>query len=79
VLTDDNFKVAPLNLTISATIPLSNSLLIVADPQSQLTPSEYQSVVSYLGKGGRMVLMANAIEPYADGCHAKNLGSGMAK
>jgi ABC-type uncharacterized transport system involved in gliding motility auxiliary subunit len=63
VLTDDNFKVAPINLTISATIPLSNSLLIVADPQDPLTQPEFQSILDYLNNGGRMVLMANPLSP----------------
>ena len=63
VLTDDNFKVAPINLTISATIPLSNSLLIVADPQDPFTQPEFQSILDYLNNGGRMVLMVNPLSP----------------
>ena len=63
VLTDDNFKVAPINLTISATIPLSNSLLIVADPQDPFTQPEFQIMLDYLNKGGRMVLMSNPLSP----------------
>lgn len=63
VLTDDNFKVAPINLTISTTIPLSNSLLIVADPQDPFTQPEFQSILDYLNNGGRMVLMSNSLSP----------------
>jgi ABC-type uncharacterized transport system involved in gliding motility auxiliary subunit len=61
VLTDDNFKVAPINLTISTTIPLSNSLLLVADPQDPFTQPEFQSILDYINNGGRMVLMSNPL------------------
>jgi ABC-type uncharacterized transport system involved in gliding motility auxiliary subunit len=61
VLSEDNFNVQPINLTISTTIPLSNSLLLVADPQDAFTQSEFQIMLDYINKGGRMVLMTNPL------------------
>lgn len=63
VLSNDNFDVQPINLTISTTIPLSNSVLVIADPQDQLVESEFQTILDYINQGGRMVLMSNPLSP----------------
>jgi len=62
VLQDDNFKVQPINLTISNTVPLSNSVLLIADPQDELTQAEFNSVISYINDGGRMVVLSNPMD-----------------
>jgi ABC-type uncharacterized transport system involved in gliding motility auxiliary subunit len=62
-LEQDNFHVTTLNLTISDTIPLSNTVLVVADPQDQLQPREEQAITSYVAGGGRLMLLANPLDP----------------
>lgn len=61
ILSEDNFNVQPINLTISTTIPFSNSLLLVADPQDPFTQPEFQTMLDYTNKGGRMVLLSNPL------------------
>lgn len=63
-LQQDNFEVAPLNLTITPTIPLSDTVLVVADPQTALSQSEEQSITTYVNRGGRVLVLGNAlVEP----------------
>lgn len=61
VLEDDNFKVQPINLTISNTIPLSDSVLLIADPQDEPTQDEFNSIITYVNGGGRLVLLSNPL------------------
>jgi len=62
-LEQDNFRVTTLNLTISNTIPLSNTVLVVADPQTQVQPREEQAINKYLAGGGRLMVLANPLDP----------------
>jgi len=62
-LEQDNFRVSTLNLTISDTIPLSNTVLVVADPQMQLQPREEQAISTYVAGGGRLMVLANPLDP----------------
>jgi ABC-type uncharacterized transport system involved in gliding motility auxiliary subunit len=62
-LEQDNFRVTTLNLTISNTIPLSNTVLVVADPQTQLQPQEEQAISTYVVGGGRLMVLANPLDP----------------
>lgn len=62
-LEQDNFRVAPLNLTVTTTVPLSDTVLVVADPQSQLQPQEEQAVNSYVSRGGRLMVLGNPLSP----------------
>jgi ABC-type uncharacterized transport system involved in gliding motility auxiliary subunit len=62
-LEQDNFRVTTLNLTISNTIPLSNTVLVVADPQTQLQPREQQAIHTYVAGGGRLMVLANPLDP----------------
>lgn len=63
LLEQDNFRVAPLNLTITTTVPLSDTVLVVADPQTPLAPKEEQAIGDYVGRGGRLLVLANALSP----------------
>jgi len=62
-LEQDNFRITTLNLTISDTIPLSNTVLVVADPQTQLQPREEQAIGTYVAGGGRLMVLANPLDP----------------
>ena len=63
LLEQDNFLVAPLNLTITGTIPLSNTVLVVADPQTELPAKEAQAVEDYVSRGGRLLVLGNPLAP----------------
>jgi ABC-type uncharacterized transport system involved in gliding motility auxiliary subunit len=63
LLEQDNFKVAALNLTITSTIPLSNTVLVVADPQTPLAPKEEQAIATYVSSGGRLLVLGNPVDP----------------
>lgn len=63
LLEADNLVVEPINLVISATIPLENTVLVVADPLDALQPAEEATIQQYLDQGGRMVLMSNTLSP----------------
>ncbi len=63
LLEQDNFNVAPLNLTITTTVPLSDTVLVVADPQSPLAPREEQAIGDYVSRGGRLMVLGNALAP----------------
>lgn len=63
LLEQDNFRVAPLNLTITTTVPLSDSVLVVADPQTALAAKEEQAISGYLSKGGRLLVLGNPLTP----------------
>src|SRR5262249_37678344 len=62
-LEQDNFRITTLNLTISNTIPLSNTVLVVADPQTQLQPRGEKAISPYVAGGGRLMILANPIDP----------------
>lgn len=62
LLAQDNFIVDPLNLTITSTIPLSNTVLVVADPQTKLQANEEQAISEYVGKGGRLLILGNPLD-----------------
>jgi ABC-2 type transport system permease protein len=63
LLEADNLIVEPINLVISATIPLENTVLVVADPLDAMQPSEEAAIQQYLDQGGRMVLLSNTLSP----------------
>ena len=63
VLETDNFTVQPLNLTISNTIPLSDSVLLIADPQDEISQAEFTSIINYTNGGGRLVVLSNPMSP----------------
>ena len=62
-LEQDNFRVAPINLTITTTIPLSNTVLVVADPQEPLQEREEQAISTYVAQGGRLMVLGNPLSP----------------
>lgn len=63
-LEKDNYAVAGLNLLQQAEVPADAAAVIVAGPQKALLPQELESLKSYLGKGGRLMVL---IDPYGDG------------
>lgn len=63
ILEQDGFLVQPINLVISNTIPLTNSVLVVADPQDAFQEREEQAIAEYLSGGGRLLLLSNPLTP----------------
>ncbi len=63
LLEEDNFQVEPLSLVITDTIPLENSVLVVADPQTAFQPRTEQVIADYLAQGGRMLLLSDPLHP----------------
>ncbi len=63
VLEDDNYIVQTISLVISDTIPLENSVLVIADPQSDLSFDEVTAINTYLSNGGRLLLLSNPFAP----------------
>ena len=63
LLEADNLEVEPLNLVISGTIPLENTVVVLADPLDPLQPAEEATIQQYLDQGGRFVLLSNTLSP----------------
>jgi ABC-type uncharacterized transport system involved in gliding motility auxiliary subunit len=63
VLEEDNLLVEPISLVISDTIPLTNSVLVVADPQSELQEREREVIAEYVANGGRLMLLSDPLSP----------------
>jgi ABC-type uncharacterized transport system involved in gliding motility auxiliary subunit len=61
VLEEDNLTVQPISLVVSPTIPLENSVLVVADPQQPLQPREEQVIAEYVTRGGSLLLLSNPL------------------
>jgi ABC-type uncharacterized transport system involved in gliding motility auxiliary subunit len=63
ILQEDNLQVESISLVITDTIPLTNSVLVVADPQTTLQQREQQIIGSYIANGGRLMLLSNPLNP----------------
>jgi ABC-type uncharacterized transport system involved in gliding motility auxiliary subunit len=63
VLQEDNIQVEEISLVLTDTIPLTNSVLIVADPQSELQEQEAAIISTYVANGGRLMLLSNPLSP----------------
>ncbi len=63
MLQQDNFNVEAINLVITDTIPLDNSVLVVADPQDPLQPNEEDIIADYVAQGGRLMVLGNPLNP----------------
>ncbi|MCC6932527.1 MAG: GldG family protein [Deltaproteobacteria bacterium] len=53
----ENYEVKDLNIGNSANIPADAAAVILASPQKELLPTEFQAIESYLAAGGRMVFL----------------------
>jgi ABC-type uncharacterized transport system involved in gliding motility auxiliary subunit len=62
-LEQDNLRVNTLTLAISNTIPLSDTVLVVADPQQPIPPREEQAIRQYVAGGGRLMVLGNPLAP----------------
>ncbi len=63
LLEADNLVVQSINLVISQTIPLENTVLVVADPLDAMQPEEENTIQQYIDQGGRLVLLSNTLSP----------------
>jgi ABC-type uncharacterized transport system involved in gliding motility auxiliary subunit len=63
VLQEDNLLVEPISLVISDTVPLTNSVLVVADPQRSLQERERELIANYVASGGRLMLLSDPLRP----------------
>lgn len=63
ILEEDNFRVETISLVISDTVPLDNSVLVVADPQEEFQAREEQVIGNYIAQGGRVLLLGNPLNP----------------
>ncbi|MEB3210889.1 MAG: Gldg family protein [Leptolyngbyaceae bacterium] len=67
LLEDENYRVEPLNLTVSAEIPSDADVVIVAGPRRPLLEGEVESLQSYLeNQSGLMLLLDPDTEPGLD-------------
>jgi len=58
VVERENFSLKSLNLLVEA-IPSDASALILLNPQRDLAASEAEKILDYLGRGGRILIIAN--------------------
>jgi len=58
VVERENFTVKSLNLLVDA-IPSDASALVLLNPLRDLAASEAEKILDYLGRGGRLMIMAN--------------------
>ncbi len=63
VLEENNFLVDTINLFITDTIPLENTVLVVADPQEPVPPEQEEAIATYVAGGGRLMLLSNPLSP----------------
>lgn len=63
LLASNNFDVENINLALSAEVPLENSVLVVADPQDEISLEEYTKIAAYVQAGGRLMVLANPLSP----------------
>ncbi len=52
-----NYRVEPLTLTISNTLPADTSAIVIAGPTNKFSPESAQLLKNYLDQGGRVLLM----------------------
>ncbi|MFL7795074.1 MAG: GldG family protein [Anaerolineae bacterium] len=62
-LRNQNYKVETLNLVISSTIPSDAAVIVIANPTGKLLDEELTRLQTYLGNGGRALIMQ---DPYAE-------------
>lgn len=63
LLEQDNFQVESLNLFVADTIPVTHTVLVVADPVDPLQPEEEAIIEQYIEQGGRMLLLSDPGSP----------------
>jgi ABC-type uncharacterized transport system involved in gliding motility auxiliary subunit len=56
-LRDQNYQVAILNLVISDTVPSDAAVIVIANPTGKLLDEELTRLQTYLGNGGRALIM----------------------
>tara|TARA_Y100001960_G_scaffold141186_2_gene149383 strand:- start:257 stop:1924 length:1668 start_codon:yes stop_codon:yes gene_type:complete len=59
----DNYFVIPLNLKQYGEVPKNAAALIIAGPEKDLDEEEYESVLSYVESGGKLILMLDPTPP----------------
>lgn len=71
----DNFEVETINLLVKSTIPVENTVVVLADPLDPLQAAEEQSLTTYLDNGGRLVIMSNPLSaaPLSEAMKSWNL------
>lgn len=57
----DNFEVDTINLVVKNTIPVENTVVVLADPQEPLQVAEENTISQYLDNGGRLVVLSNPL------------------
>lgn len=63
VVEQDNFRVETLDLFVQRTIPVSRSVLVIADPLDPIQPEEEAAIAHYLEQGGRLLLLSDPGSP----------------
>jgi hypothetical protein len=58
-LTDKGFKIEPLNLAATPTIPENTSVLVVAGPQADVFPGMVKLVRDYVRRGGNLLWLGD--------------------
>ena len=57
LLEENNYRVEPLNLVVTDTVPSDASIVVVAGPQTPLLDEEKERLKSYLLAGGKALIM----------------------
>ncbi len=70
-LTQNGYRIAPLNLTIAQDVPDNLGVLVITQPQSKLFPGETTKLLRYLERGGNVLWLLDAeplrgLEPVAE-------------
>jgi ABC-type uncharacterized transport system involved in gliding motility auxiliary subunit len=61
-LTHDNYKVEKLPLAQQSAVPADASVVVVAGPRTDLLPGEIDALKTYLGRGGKVMLLLDPPE-----------------
>ena len=59
----DNYRVLPLNLKQDTSVPEDAAVLVIAGPQKELEPEEFQAVDAYIKRGGRLIALFDPTTP----------------
>ncbi|MEY3990581.1 MAG: hypothetical protein RI985_1662 [Chloroflexota bacterium] len=63
LLEENNFVVDTINLTVQSAVPLENTVLVIADPQQELSADENRLIGEYFQNGGRLIVLSDPLSP----------------
>ena len=59
-LTQNGYRIAPLNLTVAPEVPDNTGVLVITQPQKKLFPGEIAKLQRYVARGGNLLWLLDA-------------------